>query len=134
MKILFFKMLTVSLWIGAVFGITFVLQKSYENEASFKLFVYVALSLNVAYDGIKLILKYPAKNTYESYRLFNYVVGASCSFLLAFISIGTGVATHIYWGWNEIVGQIISVTGYLVFFILAMKYSAMIERLLFTKD
>ncbi|WP_339067197.1 hypothetical protein [Teredinibacter turnerae] len=121
MNRLTYRLLAAGLLIAIVFGFLYVLQNVYDKKPSFYLFVVIALSMNITYDGLKSIMNFPAvfpSDAREVFLLSSKAVGFAA---LAFISFLAGAALHVYLGFAELVGQVVAAGGYILFYVLAMK-------------
>jgi hypothetical protein len=52
------KVFLVFAWIVVVFGYLWLLSFAYDKEKGFVLFVLLSIAGNLAYDGLKLVLRY----------------------------------------------------------------------------
>ncbi|MDA6067634.1 hypothetical protein OH214_10860 [Idiomarina abyssalis] len=124
-----YKLLTAAVWVLVVFSGLYILQEVYKKNESFHLFVILALSMNVAYDGIKAILKFPAMYVQDAKKLFNLAVLTVLSFAASFLMFLVGAALHVYLELSLVISQAVAVVGYLVFFIITLSFLQKIDNL-----
>lgn len=125
-----YKLLTAVIWVLVVFGGLYILQEVYEKNESFHLFVILALSMNVAYDGIKAILKFPAMYVQDAKKLFNLTILTVLSFAASFLMFLVGAALHVYLDLPVFISQAVAVFGYLVFSVITFSSLQKIDDLL----
>lgn len=107
------KVVLVAAWIVVVFGYLYFLQFAYDKEKSFHLFVFVAIAGNLAYDGLKSVLKYEPLYPSDASTTSKYVMGfvASLAGSLAFLLIGAELFVYRILG--NTAAQIVSGVGFL---------------------
>lgn len=105
------KAILVTLWITIVFGALWVLSFVYDKDKSFWLYVVLTLIGNLAYDGLKCILKFTPEYPSDRKKIVNHTLLASISLFFPGLSFVVGAAAFA-WGFvPEIIGQSFAVIG-----------------------
>lgn len=105
------RVILVTLWITIVFGALWVLSFVYDKDKSFWLYVVLALIGNLAYDGLKIILKFNPTYPSDGKKVVNHALLASVSLFFPGLSFVVGAAAFV-WGFvPEIIGQIFAAIG-----------------------
>lgn len=105
------RAILVTLWITIVFGALWVLSFVYDKDKSFWLYVVLALIGNLAYDGLKIILKFSPTYQSDGKKVVKYALLASISLFFPGLSFVVGAAAFA-WGFvPEIIGQSFAVIG-----------------------
>jgi hypothetical protein len=121
------KILLVLIWILIVFGYLWVFQLIYEKNRSFYLFVLLALSGNLSYDGLKKIIYYDPLYPSDSTMVLKYALGFVFFLFSSIIPLILGAAL-IHWDLvNFRIGQAIGTIGFLFSIVLGMVFLAKAE-------
>lgn len=114
------KTILVITWVVIVFGYLWVLQFAYEKEKSFHLFVLLAIAGNMAYDGLKAVIRYNPLYSSDGTTITKYVFGFLGSLAASVASLFLGAALFHWHLVNEFMGQLVAAIGFLASIILGM--------------
>ena len=123
-----YKYFVIAIWVLLVFGYLYLMQIVYEKEQSFYLFVLLTLAGNLAYDGLKALLKYQSFYESDARALaFNVAMSVICLFMSVAVFF-VGAALNIYFSFPEALCKGIALSGNLVCIGLGLNYIAKAER------
>jgi hypothetical protein len=122
------KGILVTFWVGIVFLYLYILQFAYEKERSFHLFVLLAIAGNMAYDGLKAIIRYNPQYPSDATTISKYVIGYVGCLGSSLASLFLGAALYHWSIVGELIGQLIAGTGFLVSTVLGMVLLAKAEK------
>lgn len=121
------KIILVTAWVVLVFGYLRLLQFAYEKDRSFHLFVLLAIAGNMAYDGLKAVIRYNPLYSSDATTISKYVAGFVGSLVASVASLFLGAALFHWHLVNEFVGQLVAAIGFLVSMIFGMVLLAKAE-------
>lgn len=107
------KTILVVAWIAIVFGYLFLLQKIYDKEKGYFLFVLLAISGNLAYDGLKAILQYDPLYSSDGALVVKYVIGFVASLAAAVGSLFLAATLYHFHLIGEFLAQVLGGVGFL---------------------
>lgn len=114
------KIFLVAVWVLVVFGYLWLMESAYEREESFHLFVLLAIAGNMAYDGLKAVIRYDPLCPSDATTISKYVAGFVVSLFASVGSLFFGAALF-HWNFvNEFMGQLVAASGFLGSMILGM--------------
>ncbi|MDT4328446.1 hypothetical protein ACQE3E_11210 [Methylomonas sp. MED-D] len=110
------KLILVATWISIVFGYLYFLQKVYDNPQfkSFHLFVFLAIAGNLAYDGLKALLRYDPLHPSNTWKIVRFVAGFVASLAGSVASLLIGAELVVYGCLSNSAGQIVAGLGFLI--------------------
>jgi hypothetical protein len=122
------KAVLVAVWIIVVFGYLYLLQKIYDKQQSYYIFVLLALSGNLAYDGLKAVLAYSPLYPRDAALVVKYVAGFIASLAAAVASLFGAAALYHFRLVGDIAAQIIGGVGFLLSIAAGMALISSAER------
>lgn len=124
------KIILVAVWIAIVFGYLYFLQKVYDDPKfkSFQLFVLLSIAGNLAYDGLKAVLRYEPLHPSNICKIIWFVAGfvVSLAGSVAFLFIGAELV--VYGCISNPAGQVVAGVGFLSCIACGMRLLALAEN------
>ena len=92
------------------------LQKVYDalQFKSFYLFVFLAITGNLAYDGLKSLLRYAPLHPSNTWKIVRFVVGFVASLVGSVASLLVGAELVVYGCLSNSAGQVVAGLGFLI--------------------
>lgn len=122
------KLYWVAIWIAVVFTYVWLLSYYYENDKGYASFVLLAIAGNLAYDGLKALLFYDARDGEASRAITGYVVGFLAALAASVTSLFVAAQLVVYGIASDRVGQSIAGVGFLSSIAAGMWLLANAER------
>lgn len=123
-----FKAILVVMWIAIVFGFLWLLSFAYEKNQGFLLFICIAIAGNLAYDGLKMVVRYDPLFTTDAESVVLYVLGFAASLIGSVAIFIVGAELFVYSLTKEWVAQAVSGIGFLLCVAGGMLLLAKAER------
>jgi len=116
MRISVGKLILVAAWIVIVFGYLYLLQKAYDDSQfkSFHLFVFLAIAGNLAYDGLKALLKYAPLHPSNTWQVVRFAAGFVASLVGSVASLLISAELVVYGCLSNSAGQVVAGVGFLI--------------------
>jgi hypothetical protein len=114
------KIILVTVWIFVVFGYLYLMQFAYEKKKSFHLFVFMVIVGSMAYDGLKVVIRYNPLYPSDAATVTKYVLGFVACLVSSLASLFIGAALfhrHIV---SEFFGQMVAAIGFLASMVFGM--------------
>jgi len=102
------KIVLVVLWVLFCYGALRILQHAYDKEKSFYLFVVLAITGNLAYDGLKVVVRYRPASRADIRAVVAYVLGFCAALIGAVSSLFVGAELVVFGMLGSTAVQIVS--------------------------
>jgi hypothetical protein len=115
MRISLGKLILIVFWIAIVFGYLYLLQRVYDDPKfkSFHLFVFLAIAGNLAYDGLKALLRYKPLYPSNIWKIVWFVAGFVASLVGSVASLCIGAELVVHGLISNPAGQVVAGVGFL---------------------
>lgn len=121
------KIILVIVWVVIVFSYLRFLQFAYEKEKSFYLFVLLAIAGNMAYDGLKIVIRYNPLYSSDATTVTKYVFGFIGCLGLSLVALSIGALLFHWHIVSEFIGQLVATVGFLLSIVVGMVFLAKAE-------